>query len=173
MLLKRYEVSSDWNSHLPLLYLSGEIQVEKYYEFGCGVGSTPALEKMCIEKGIRFVSFETNAQWYKKMKGKNVYFRNNYEDIVLKTQDCVIFVDSAPAETRTRLIETHGNACKLMIVHDTEEGAEYVYGMRDALSKFKYRVDLEGHPYPRTTAVSNQIDVTVWKGLEFGRQKIV
>lgn len=73
-----------------------------------------------------------------------------------------MFIDGKPGEQRKELIEKHRNNAHVIVVHDTEPGAEYVYGMAEILSTFKYRLDYEPEGEPHTTAVSNFINVCDW-----------
>jgi hypothetical protein len=170
---KRFEVTSEWNSHLPLIYLAADIQVDKWYEFGCGLGSTLAIDRICADYRIPFSSFETNREWFKKVPSNNILLQNDYNDIILKVENCMILIDSAPAETRVKLIQKYKDLCKAMIVHDTEEGAEYVYGMGRTLESFKHRAKLRSKKgYPETDIVSNTISFDKWKGEEYSHSFI-
>jgi hypothetical protein len=73
-----------------------------------------------------------------------------------------VLVDESPGEHRRISIEVYRNIADALVVHDTEVGAEYVYGMSDILSKCKYKLDYQSDSYPRTTLVSNKFNVTEW-----------
>ena len=73
----------------------------------------------------------------------------------------LMFIDAAPAEIRKLLISKYKDI-PVMVIHDTEPGAEYVYGMNEVLSSFKYRLDYQPEGKPHTTAVSNYINVCEW-----------
>jgi hypothetical protein len=76
----------------------------------------------------------------------------------------LVFIDLAPAEKRKVILSMleEREMSDMFVIHDTEDGAEYVYGMKEILSTFKYRLDYQPEGKPRTTAVSNFIDVTKW-----------
>jgi len=74
----------------------------------------------------------------------------------------VLFVDCAPGEIRKDLIQKWRNKAKIIVAHDTEIGAEYVYGMADVLSSFKYRLDYQPNGKPSTTIISDFFNVMEW-----------
>lgn len=154
-----WEGTNDWDSHRPLLYKSICMMAGSVYEFGCGFGSTELLQRYCT--GRTFISCETNDEWAAKFK--NVVVVQDYSNICYPLEKLgVLFVDCAPAEKRVQLIQYWRNRVNVIVVHDTEIGAEYVYGMSEVLSTFKYRLDYQPIGKPHTTAVSNTIDVTKW-----------
>lgn len=172
----------DWSSHRPILWLAlKNIPKTAIYEFGIGYGSTPCLKKFIKDREyIEYTSFENNIEWlnafiegYKDFCGlKTIYLDRghwiikvaDYEKCDLQDTNSIVFIDSAPGEQRRSLIEKF-KECNALIVHDTEPGAEYVYGMSEVLSQFKYRCDLVIEGMPQTTAVSNVFDFTEWKGI--------
>jgi len=174
--------TNDWDSHRELLWLGTKIMRDAtFYEFGMGDGSTPLLK--VLAHGLH--SFETNFAYLNKFidgYDKKVIRSRGIGDDVLYTEDShfiwltsdylkwsvdtsfdsVVFIDSAPGEDRKHLIDKHKDDAKVLIIHDTEEGADYVYGLKEILSTFKYRLDYQPIGKPATTAVSNSIDVTKW-----------
>lgn len=155
-----WQPTSDWDSHRPLLYLATEKAPAGYVlEMGCGDGSTPLLQNC----GRKLYSFETNDEWREKYTG--VQKVRDYNEIwaggILAA---IVFIDSAPGEQRKDLIAKWARNADCIVVHDTEPGADYVYGMKDILNSFNYRLDYEPEGNPHTTVVSNSIDVTQWVG---------
>lgn len=165
---KEWESENDWDSHRPLLYLAAmQPFVNNIIEAGVGYGSTPLLHSL---KNKRVYSFETNIEWANKFEAaviseyKSLYRLVDNDDIKrLYGNIDLFFVDCAPAEERKGLIEKFANHAKVIVAHDTEDGAEYVYGMKEILSTFKYRLDHKSEGKPQTTAVSNVIDVSKWE----------
>lgn len=154
-----WESKNDYDSHKPLLWLMIELgHPQNIVELGCGFGSTPMFEKW-EELGGVFLSYETNKEWADKFPSTNHI--ENYGDLLFMGIG-LLFVDCAPGELRKELVNDFRNSAEIIVVHDTEEGAEYVYGMKDCLSKFKYRIDYKPEKAPHTTAVSNSIDITKW-----------
>lgn len=160
----------DYSSHRPLLYLA--IKSFAYpivLEFGCGDGSTPAIYKLCKESGFLFFSIETDKEWAKKFDGITRSVAN-YDTVELGTHIDILFIDSKPGEQRKELIKMNAKRANIIIVHDTQPSAEYVYGLSEVLDSLKYRCDLIVDEQPQTTAVSNFLDVTKWKGIKFSDQ---
>lgn len=173
-----WEVTNDWNSHRVILYMALEkLPSGVVIELGCGYGSTPLLHNYCKRQDRLFLSFETNREWIQMLVYDDCavigvpdwYF---FMEIGTPSME-ILFIDCAPGEVRKDLIKFYQNTAKMIIVHDTEPGAEYVYGMGEILNSFKFRCDLiiEGHP--QTTAVSNLVDFHDWKGLTIGKYRFV
>jgi len=171
---KEWESYNDWDSHRGLIYLclkNAKNIRGSVLELGCGPGSTDLIKEYCAENqywsengrvyGRHFFSYETNPKWGEKMP--NTILTDNYNTpISFHFENVITFIDCAPAEIRKELISSYEPVSKVIIVHDTEPGAEYVYHMNEILSTFKYRLDYQPEGKPHTTAVSNIIDVTKW-----------
>lgn len=157
----RWSGVDDFSSHRELLYVMLENTNGKVIEFGSGFGSTPLLADYCEQKEREFISYETNEKWANKTGSK---FVESYFDIPLPiiNPPTIIFVDCAPASIRKDLLEKYANISHILIVHDTEESANYVYGMREILATFKYRLNYNPRSNPSTTAVSNFLNIEAW-----------
>lgn len=172
-------VDNAYESHKPMLWMALEhIKPGLVVEFGCGMGSTPVLHRYCTLQDRPFDSLEINKEWADKFPGitqwvldEDYYgFHNSsWSEVPIP----ILFIDSAPGEDRAKLLRWYGNVATVLIVHDTEPKAEYVYHIQDALNSFKYRCDLIIDGYPQTTAVSNIYDFERWKGLTLGNFKFV
>lgn len=159
---KEWEITNDWDSHKSLVWLVLKRTCEYVVEMGMGLGSTPLIDLECKNSNRVFYSYETNREWYLKMiniAGK-VFLIDNYLKQDIGNPE-VLFIDCAPAEIRKELIEKW-KGVPIIIVHDTEKGAEYVYGLSLILSTFKYRLDYQPEGKPHTTVVSNFINVEEW-----------
>jgi hypothetical protein len=156
---KEWESANDWDSHRPALWLSISKTKGSVYEMGCGYGSTPILMEL-PDRDI--ISYETNGEWSDKFK--DTFWVEDYlGDIALPAQPAsVLFVDAAPAGIRKEIINKWRSCADVIVVHDTEIGADYVYGLRNILNTFEYRLDYKPDGKPATTVVSNVIDVTQW-----------
>jgi len=160
-----FTVTSAYNSHRPMLKaILQAYPIGRVIELGMGDGSTQLISDVCKEQGREFISYENNPEWYAKMA--HVHDVHNSLKFVsdwgkIRVEPCVVlFVDHAPAEQRKIDIEKFKDKAEIIIVHDSEDEANYVYGLKEILSLFKYRIDIQQKGMPRTTAVSNTIDIT-------------
>lgn len=172
---KDWESENDWDSHRPMLYLATQklIGIDGFrIEVGSGYGSTALLTafykdrfqmKDGILSGEAFVSFETNKAWSEEIKN-TVLVRDYFDVVDIYGKDAaMVFMDCAPAELRKGLINLITDTAKVIVIHDTEPGADYVYKLSDILGhNFKYRLDYEPKGKPHTTAVSNTVNVSEW-----------
>jgi len=160
---EKWESENDWDSHRPLLWLAVDKMSirDSIYEFGCGMGSTPLL----ADTKRWFNSYETNKEWADKFI--HTVDIDDYDHIRFPNGEWVnevgvLFVDCAPGEIRKDLIDKWRNNAKVIVAHDTESGADYVYRMAEVLSSFKYRLDYQPIGKPATTIVSETINVSEW-----------
>lgn len=154
---KEWESNDDWDSHKPMLWLALENTNDEVVELGCGFGSTPLLKEYCLNNNREFVTYETNKDWAEKVD--SVHTDNYFKEL---GKNDLVFIDCAPGEIRKDLIEYYADMVGVIVTHDVEVGAEYVYGMANILSTFKYRIDYNPQGKPQTAIVSNKIDVTKW-----------
>jgi hypothetical protein len=175
-------VQGDYDSHRPLLWMALEHvkpwnagERSDVVELGCGHGSTMLLDRYCFLQKRHFVSIENNLEWANKFPDAPILAIDNWDEFmeIGIPQADIVFIDNAPGETRKDLIPYFANTAKIVIVHDTEDGAEHDYKMAAALNEYKYRCDLVIEGSPRTTAVSNVYDFARWKGLSLGKYKFV
>lgn len=163
---KEWEITNDWDSHRPIIYLSLTKTKGQVVEFGSGFGSTILLRKFCKENKRLFISYETNKDWANKTKSIFIQAYFNPSDVTsllsVYRETSLLFIDCAPGEIRKELLQEFKNNSDVLVSHDTECGAEYVYGMKDILSTFKYRLDFKPEGMPQTTAVSNFINLEDW-----------
>jgi hypothetical protein len=159
------KVTSNYNSHLPLLWEALEATDGLVMEMGCGFGSTPFLSEYCKFNKRLFVSFENNKEWYKKLHDHfpEVRFTDDWKgscfDSCYGEDPSVLFIDHAPGERRKIDIALHAKHAQIIVAHDTEPAADHGYKMRAELKKFKWMIDYETDG-AWATAVSNFIDVT-------------
>lgn len=170
---KEWESENDFDSHRPALWLALQNTKGRVVELGMGYGSTLLLGKWCCLQDRWFASWDTNKEWYEKIAKAPKYiegamalslckdYLNHHvrKDIIRAS---LLFVDCAPAEIRRQIIWEYKDSPLVIVVHDTEPGAEYVYGLSGILSTFKYRIDYKPEGNPATTIVSDTIDITKW-----------
>lgn len=154
---KDWDSESDWDSHKPCLWLALKNTEGYVCELGSGMGSTPFLRLYCSENNIDFVSYETNKEWSEKTD--SIFIEDYFKDTWAVG---LLFVDCAPGEIRKDLIEKWKDDAQVIVAHDTEFGANYVYNMAAVLSTFKYRLDYQPKSKPHTTIVSNFINIEKW-----------
>lgn len=156
---EEWKITCDYDSHKPLLYcaLQNNKECHPVAEFGSGFGSTFLLREYCQSHGMKFETWDTDKEWCLQT---GATFVESCKNISLP-MGYIIFIDSKPGEERKDLIKN--NKYKyILIIHDTEEGALDIYGIRDVLKEFKFRLDFKPEGAPGTTAVSNSIDVSKW-----------
>ncbi len=154
---KGWESTNDWDSHKPALWLALKNTDGDVVELGSGFGSTPFLKLYCAENNREFITYETNEEWAEKTGS---IFTSDYFKTLGKID--LLFIDAAPGEIRKELIHHYKDIANVIVVHDVEYGAEYVYGMGVILSSFKHRLNYEPIGEPHTTVVSDKINVCDW-----------
>jgi len=153
----KWAATDDYGSHSPLLYLALKNTEGTVVEFGCGYNSTPLIREYCESVGREFISLETDHAWAAKFKDTIVIdtYANYVNDNI-----GLLFIDGKPGEERKERLHQFSPLAKVLIAHDTQQSADYCYGMAEILSQFKYRLDFKPEGFPETTAVSNFIDIT-------------
>jgi len=162
---KGFEYDSDYSSHRPLLYLGLLNTNGSVIEFGCGYGSTNLIDSWCLINKRDFCSYENDEEWsrrFKLHKGVQVVFGKNIPTVPIKNNIGLAFVDSKPGEERKDIVNGYREIADVIILHDTEEGAQNIYGIREVLDSFKYRLNYYPESMPGTTALSNKINVCEW-----------
>lgn len=168
---EEWQSTNDYDSHRELIYFILKYIGGTFIEVGCGYGSTLLLQKAEREKTIKLFSFDNDKLWASKFNNVSVLVDLINLTSILKDDGMkrlfgdidILFIDSKPGEQRKELIEKFANHAKVIIVHDTEETANYVYGMKDILNSFKFRINYTPEGKPHTTAVSNFINIEEWK----------
>lgn len=160
-----WESTNDWDSHKSLLYLSCEKTKGVIVEAGMGDGSTKLLHDYFSQRPVAHL--DNNKEWIIKLSKENAYLNaiyvNNWiEDNLFPEEIGLLFVDFAPGELRKDFIAKWADKADVIVAHDTEPGANYVYGMAEVLSTFKYRLNYCPEGKPWTTAVSNFVNIEEW-----------
>lgn len=157
------QITSNYDSHRPLLWAALEATKGLVIELGIGYGSTPFLSEYCGSRNRELVSFENNREWFDKIAPKyahKFHFITEWNVAALTYGYAgVVFIDHAPGERRKHDIQAFANKAEILVCHDTEPAADHGYKMRAELKKFKYMIDYETDG-AWATAVSNFIDVT-------------
>lgn len=160
------QITSNYDSHRPLLWEALEATKGLVIEMGCGYGSTPFLSEYCVSRNRELISYENNKEWLYKMNkdhSHEMHLITDWNIVSLKHGFAsVVFIDHAPGERRKYDIQAFAGGAEVIVCHDTEPAADHGYKMRAELKKFKYMIDYETNG-AWATAVSNYIDVTKWK----------
>lgn len=159
------QITSNYDSHRPLLWEALEATKGLVVEMGIGYGSTPFLNEYCEGINRQLVSFENNKEWFDKFDGfysHEISLINDWDIVFMRFPSPeVLFIDHAPGERRKIDIAKFANHAQIIVCHDTEPAADHGYKMRAELKKFKYLIDYETSG-AWATAVSNYIDVTLF-----------
>jgi hypothetical protein len=156
------QITSNYDSHRPLLWQALEATTGIVVEFGIGYGSTPFLSEYCEGMNRELWSFENNKEWFDKFDGffghkiilvKDWALVHHFRDL------SVMLIDHAPGERRKVDIARFANTAQIIVAHDTEPAADHGYKMRAELKKFRYMIDYQTDG-AWASAVSNFIDVT-------------
>jgi hypothetical protein len=153
-----WESNNDYDSHLPLLKACLDITEGGIIELGSGTYSTPRLRQYAAENGRHLRSFDSDFIW---AEGQGAEFIEDWDSTERWVIPCgLVFIDEAPGEHRKISIEKYRGIADILVVHDTEPTADYVYGLSEILKTFKYRVDYKPEGKPWATALSDKIPLT-------------
>jgi len=153
-----WESQSDYDSHLPLLKAALDLTEGGIIELGSGFHSTPAIRKYAAENGRHFRTFDNKTDWAELTQAEYIKDWDSTEAWIIPCG--LVFIDEAPGEHRKVSIEKYRDIADILVIHDTEPTANYVYGLAEILGTFKYRVDYKPEGKPWTTALSNKIPLT-------------
>lgn len=163
----------EWGSHRAMLWLA--LEATKHLklpvlELGAGFGSTPFLKKYCESAGLILMSYDYSEEWTKKLnaEGLNVTHVTNWDfQVPWRKKFSVALVDESPGDHRRKSIEMLAlSGAEIIVVHDSEVQGWNAsdYQVRPIFALFKYSVDLKQEkPLPWTTALSNTINIELWR----------
>ncbi len=142
----------NWSNHRYLLWPA--LEATKHLglpvlELGCGNGSTPYLQKYCIDNELRLWSYDFDKEWADKFDAHHV---TNWNNVRLDSHYGVVLVDHSPGEHRKEAIKRITNA-KIIIVHDSEPVGWNAsdYQVRPLFDMFQFKIDLTA-PKPQAWA---------------------
>lgn len=153
-----WESQSDYDSHLPLLKAALDLTEGGIIELGSGAFSTPKLRKYAEENKRYFRTFDNKHEWAEITQAEYIKDWDLTEAWIIPCG--LVFIDEAPGEHRKISIQRYRGIADIMVIHDTQPSADYVYGLSKILNTFKYRVDYKPEGKPWATAVSNKIPLT-------------
>lgn len=150
----------DYSSHREMLWIALSKTDGGVIELGSGVGSTALLKQYCMGHHRTFWSYDSNKEWCEKTGAKYIEDWNTDKRWLQKVS--VAFVDHSPGEHRKEAIEMLREFADVIVLHDSEPGAQGIYGITEVLTSFKYRLDFRPLGMPHTTALSDKINVEQW-----------
>ena len=183
-IFNRVNEATQWNNHLPLLYLALEqTKTGDVVEMGCGDGSTLWLHDYCLQNNRLLHSFDTSVDWLGKFKHliSSHHSINHINDWGNTPIDgvSVVLIDHAPGERRYIDANRYKDINGILVCHDTEEppcGGNYQWDK--AFINFKYFARIKAksadgiHNGAWATAVSNTHDMSHWIGQTFGEYTV-
>ncbi len=175
-------------SHLPILTKIMDLSKEgPVLELGMGYYSTAYLYWKCIEQRRELISFESDKKWFKKLfsdKHSSLIMENPINpEVVDMGAECnkfsafrvvdwdklelgdihwsVALIDHRPALQRHKDAIKLKNNADFIVLHDTEESIDRFYAYRRVWKHFKYVYHYEKVGKPRTSVVSNFVDLSI------------
>ena len=113
-------------THRPYLIEELKSSPKRILEFGTGIGSAKILHAYAKKNpNVRIEAFENDQQWLEKMKHK--YSLPNYvfnyvasweDDVRFDGSYDLAFIDSAPWDSRIKMLELVKNKASTIIIHD-------------------------------------------------------
>jgi len=161
---------SNWNNHLPLLWLALEATIRSPYpvvEYGSGNGSTNYLRQHCFDNSREFISYDNNAEWAEQMGSILI---SDWSTADIYKRSSVILVDNSPGESRHEIMAIMKDRSDIIVVHDSEPAATG-YLLDKIWPLYKYRINLTGGN-TWASAVSNTIDLSIFVDQIFGEYKV-
>jgi len=160
---ENWESTCDYDSHLPLLKMCLDVTEGGIVELGSGIYSTILLRGYAMKHDRHFRTFDSKQDWAEITKSQYI---KDWEGEQWVIPCGLVFIDEAPGEHRKISIEKYRGIADILVIHDTEPTADYVYGLSEILKSFKYRYDYTPIGKPHTTAVSDVIDVSLIQVIE-------
>jgi hypothetical protein len=147
-----------YGTHLPVLIKAVLATKGPVLELGCGLASTPMLFWICQEQGRKFVSYENDSAWIRRV-GYPVNLSDDWNQIDIdNTHWSVAFLDHRPGERRIIDAIRLEDKADLIILHDSEPELDKYYQYQKIYPMFKYRLDYTKF-LPNTVVLSNLVDI--------------
>jgi hypothetical protein len=155
----------EYSSHLPVLMEAVRRTSGPIVELGTGLHSTPVLHWMCSLTERPLVSYETSEYYVEKLEGfreswHDVRHVHDWDEVELERPWGLAFVDHKPGTRRKEDIRRLANWAQVIVVHDTCGKTDSKYRFSEVWPLFRW--NYQHQVRPRTSAVSNFVDVTTW-----------
>lgn len=135
-------------------------------ELGCGDGSTPFLKRYCAANRRILKSFDSDFAWAQKHGAFHIP-NWHFMEWFYRRQYSVVLIDESPGEHRREALElfaSHPIHFNIIVIHDSEPIGWNAsdYRIRPLFNQFQFVKDFPAaeKPFPWTTVLSNEIDVT-------------
>lgn len=167
-------------THQRLLVAAAMRTAGPILELGCGWYSTPLLHEIAGSQDRLCLTFDTDEEWVWRVrsavrKPQNLYWVPRWENAIVDRFDWrwgVVFVDSAPKESRVPLIRRLLERAEVFVIHDTEPCDDaQAYGYDGVLGdlrrgghlcgSFAYQYTDKTHTV-WTTVASDVVNVEEW-----------
>lgn len=151
-------------THLPVLSRLLIATNGSVLELGAGFNSTPLLYWYCKAYDRKFVSYENDREWCKKLSGMTTPI-DKWEDLEIdKLWWSIVLIDHRPAIRRHKDAIKMKDKADFVVLHDSEPEIDRFYAYRRVYPHFKYRYDFTKFK-PYTTILSNYYDPSlIFKG---------
>lgn len=161
---------SNWDTHLPLIWMGLNLSEGLVIEMGSGYSSTFLIRDYCNDNCRGFLSFDSNPEWVAKTGS---IFVHDWDQYTEWQKSCgLLFIDHAPGEHRWKAIAAMADKADIIVFHDSEIGGAGNYQYDKIYPLFKYQLHYNRHGGGAgCSMVSNKIDVSVYKGLSLGQFK--
>lgn len=130
---------NQWGSHLPALIAAVTNTDGPIVECGTGENSTPALHDLSAYWGRPLYSYESDAAWFSRFKGKGGDLHRlsliaDWANLPIPDGCGVVFVDHGKAP-RGPVVDLARDKCRIVVMHDSE--CHYC-GYTEPLAKFDW-----------------------------------
>lgn len=150
-------------THLPIIMKLVSITDGPILEIGGGQYSTPFLHWACFFNKRELVTYENSPEYFNTIRRYNdnyhkVILLDNWNQMPVERYWDIVFIDHAPGARRKVEIARLANLAKYIVVHDTEEREEHLYGLKEIYPLFKFKYDFMDVK-PHTSVLSNFINL--------------
>jgi len=140
------DLSDTGSTHLPVLVSVLSRTDGDVLELGTGKFSTPVLHEFCEIMGRRLFSYESNKEYYDKVKSlqtklHSIEYVENFSQASIEQDWSLVFIDHRPADRRVVDIKRVSGYADYIVCHDTEPESDYIYGYSGTFKNFPYRWD--------------------------------
>ena len=120
----KFPVIKRWSSHIAILLRVVAKSTGTVIECGSGVGSTLSLHWVCMEKGVKLITYETNFKYFQfanqfRSKTHRIKLVDSWASLIPQRVG-VLFLDQAPGHARGLMAVQWKDMADYIVMHDTE-----------------------------------------------------